>query len=1035
MALRRVTALVTELLAEAASARPDAIAARVVGGLELTYREWHKRSAAQAGSLRDAGIDTGDRVALLFDTERWTEYAVTYVAVVAAGAIPIPLSAELSSLEVARALRACGAKAVVSPSGLRSTAFPVRRLDPALLEQRPGQPSWRLPVVRATAEIVVRSRPLHAPVLEARSVDALLAGAARVVDAAGARGVLLHSWPIGAVPGQDALCAAVHPDGVCSVVMPAYEQAAFWSELVAGGITACSLHPAVAGFLLVQARAATAAAQLRGVILAGGRVTPAMLLRLAQMMPSTRVLVDEAGGRAFASDPASPVRAHSLDPGDISAALASVWRRVLKQDHASPEWDFFESGGDGVQAARLLRLVDDAIGVRIEMAEFLKRPTLLGVIETATRALTAEPSGSGQTMTAAPAALSQEGMVWHECFAPGCQNLPGLARRFRGVLRADVLCRAVDEIVRRHEPLRTTFAVDDGRLVQVVHPSHRVGLRRMDLSSLSREQREAEINRLVADAGSAPFDLVDGPLFEPTLVRLDDDDHVLIIRTHHSVFDDWSVGIFRRQLGALYEAYASGSEPAPPQSSVTFAQFAREQHLLLAGDAGADEIRFWTETLRDGPLTTQLAVQDLDAPSGSPQPPGGPITRTFPEELRSAVHSLARRERTTVFSVLLAAFAVVASRRTGQDDLLLSTVVANRNRTELERLIGCFTKKVPLRIDLRGDPDFAEVLSRTRASLLGALQHQDLPFEAVVQEVLGPRAAVHGLVPNVVVMVQGVTPRQELVLPALDTAGFETSNRAQRAHFMAAAPERSAAAVWGGGIYLGTFVILSVSDADGELSCTARGAFDGPAVVNLLEELAAIVSEATANPSRLLSELLGKVPSLAPAQCDGAHIDGFRVDTERVAAALSACPGVHSATVRLDDTVGHPRMVAEIVPNGFAPTEDSLRTWLWTTLPGYAWPGSITVVGAPAGGNAASTVADAGLLGAIWADVLGIDECRPEDNYWQDFSFLEALARARDAGVRVPTALITRNRTLGTLATAMAARPGREVAATGRANR
>ena len=1029
-----MTVSVAELLAEAASGRPAAIAARILDGHELTYRAWHERSAAQAGSLRDAGIDAGDRVALLFGTERWTDYVVTYVAVVAAGAIPVPLSAELSTLEVARALRACGATAVVAPAVPRSTAFPVRHLDPASLEQRPVQPSRRLPVVRATAEIVVRSRPLHAPVLEVRNADALLAGAARVVEAAGTHGVLLHSWPVGAIPGQDALCAALHPDGACAVVVPACDPAAYWSALAAGGITAWSLHPAVAEFLLAEAGAASAAAELRGVILATGRVTPVLRKRLAEVMPRVRMFVEDPGGDTSVAHRVSPGRAPSQDPGDIGAAVAAVWRRVLHRDDARLQHNFFESGGDGVQAARLLRLVDDAIGVRIDGATFREQPTLLGLTALATQALTAEPNGSGRTQEAAPAAFSQEGMVWHECFAPGCQNLPGLARRFRGALNTGALCRALDEIVRRHEPLRSTFAVDDGRLLQAVHPEQRAGLRHLDLSSLPPEQREGEIERLVAEAGAAPFDLVDGPLFEPTLVRLDDDDHVLIIRTHHSVFDDWSVGVFRRQLGALYEAYASGSEPAPPPSSVTFAQFAREQHRLLAGDAGAGEIRFWTETLRNAPLTTQLAVQDSAALPGSPQPPGGPITRTFAAELRSAVHSLSRRERTTVFAVLLAAFAVLVSRRTGQEDLLLSTVVANRNRTELERLIGCFTKKIPLRIDLGGDPDFVQVLSRTRASLLGAMQHQDLPFEAVVQEVLGPRAGVHGLVPAIVVMVQGVTEREELELPDVDTAGFETSNRAARAHFMAT-PERSTAAVWGGGIYLGTFVILSVSDAGEELSCTARGAFDGPAVVELLEELAAILLEATLDPSRRVSELIGMVPSSTPAHSDGADVDGFRVDTELVAAALSTGPGVRSAVVRLrDHDAGHPRMVAEIVPDGVAPTVDSLRTSLWAALPGYAWPASITVAG-PAGPTTASAVNDAGLLGALWAEVLGIDQCHPDDNYWQDFSFLEALSRARDAGVRIPTALITRNRTLRTLAAALAARPARDVAPTLRASR
>lgn len=1048
VALRRVTLSVPQLLAEAAAARPRDVAAQVAAGPQLTYQAWEERSDEQAQGLRAAGIAAGHRLALLFDTERWTDYAVAYVAALKSGAVPVPLSAGLSALEIARALRAAEAAAVVVPHGTAPAELPVRRIDAASLEGHAPRLGPCPPAVAEDLdlEITVRSRPLAAPVLRSRSTDAALSGATRALDAAGVGGAVLHWWPVGAVAGQDALCAALLPGGPRSVVLPAFDPDEFWPALHRFGVTACSLHPAAAEALLVDAPSRSSVAGLRGLILAAGRVSPALRERVAELLAGVRLFVGEP------QDTTAPVLTSlgaprdDLRPADVSAAVKAAWHRMLRNAAAGEDESFFEAGGDGVRATRLLRLVEDALGVRVRLDDFLEHPTVAGLTRLATEAMETQaparqtaamhPNGAASSADVAPAAFSQEGMVWHECFAPGCQNLPGLARRFRGPLDVCALGRALDEIVRRHEPLRSTFTAADGRLVQIVHPATELGLTCSDISSLSPEARAAEVERRVAAAGAVPFDLVDGPLFEVGLLRLADDDHALVIRTHHSVFDDWSVGVFRRQLSALYDAYVSGGGPEPSVSSLTFAMFAREQRRALAGQAGADELSYWEDELRDAPLATQLAVQDPGSPQGAAQAAGGPISITFPDGVTGALRALARDEHATVFTVLLAAFGAVVSGRTGQQDLLLSTVVANRNRTELERLIGCFTKKVPLRLDMRGDPDFVQMVALTRRSLLGVLQHQDLPFEAVQQEILGPRAQVHGLVPTNVVMVQGVTPRQPLVIPDLETAGLETSSRATRDHFMSAPTARPARPPWGSGIYLGTFVIVSVSDSEDEISCIARGAFEGAAVRVLLDDYAEVVARAVATPSRRLSELAGP-PAAATNLNESVDLDGFRVDLGRVAGALSRSPEVRRAGVRVDtDRDGTPRLTAEIVPNGATPSVDSLRTFLWSTMPGYAWPASVTTAAdeslsdrigntvTPRSRDASrllSSTSDATLLGALWAEVLGIERCRPDDNYWQDFSFLEALAVARDAGVRIPTALVTRNRTLETLATALAA--------------
>lgn len=710
--------------------------------------------------------------------------------------------------------------------------------------------------------------------------------------------------------------------------------------------------------------------------------------------------------------------------------VTAIWRRVLGRGEVGLGDDFFQLGGDPYAASKVLSLLQDAFEVRVPLSEFLEAPTVAGL----TSVLESHRTGGGDGPSGpAAVAFSQEGMLWQECFAPGAQNLPGLARRFRGPLDAGILGRTLDEIVRRHGALRTTFALRDGRPVQVVHPHRPLKVPTIDLSGLGPTEREAEVERLVSEAGRRPFDLVAGPLFEPTLLRLGDGDHVLVIRTHHAVFDDWSVGVFRRELSVLYSAYAEGDASPLPELPVQFADFSRRQRRKLAGPAGTRQLEFWRRELAGAPFTTQLPVGDPDLPEGTPQEAGEPVSLALPAELGEGLRALARRERTTLYMAMLAAFGVLVHRSTGQDDLLMATVVANRNRSELEGVIGCFTKKVPLRLDLSGDPTFTEALARGRQALLGALSNQDLPFEAVVQDVLGAPASSHGLVPHVALMFQGVTPRHEVTLPGLESGGFETSSSARRAHFMAAGEDPSAGDLpWGRGLYLGTFLILSLIESPKELSFLARGAFHGPAVSELLESFRALLSDIVADPARRVSDL-----AILDEQSERPRLRGFGIEPARIRSALVGCPGVGEAAVALHrGERGDDRLVAFVVPDGQPPTPARLRRHLWSRLPGYAWPSSLLVVprlpaedGAAAGdaqlgagvelGSEGSV--EEGILGKLWADVLGIDRVMPGQSYWHDFSFLEALARARDAGVPVPAQHVRRNRTIETLAVAWGA--------------
>ena len=627
----------------------------------------------------------------------------------------------------------------------------------------------------------------------------------------------------------------------------------------------------------------------------------------------------------------------------------------------------------------------------------------------------------------APVAVSQEGMLWHECLAPGCQNLPGLARRYHGALDVDALRRALDEVLRRHSALRSGFEIRDGHLIQAVRPHEPLVLEMHDISHLPADEREKHLAAEVARAGEEPFDLLSEPLFQPALFRLAADEHVLVIRAHHTVFDDWSVGVFRRELAALYAAFEEGAASPLPEPTLQFAEFATRQRERLEGPDGASAMAFWRRELAGAPFATQLPVADAGLPAGSPQASAGPVALELPAEVRDAVRSLARRERVTVYMTMLAAFGVLTARVTGQDDLLLATVVANRNRAELEGLIGCFTKKAPLRLRLDGNPTFLEVLARTRLALLGALAHQEPAFDTVLHDALGPAAARHGLVPHAAVMFQGVTPGQELVLPGVDSAGLGSSMRAARAHF-ASARGNAAAMVpdppWGAGLQLGTFVIVTLVDEADELSLVARGAFHGPAMRRLLDDYRDLLCALLAAPSRPVSEVATAITASRwenNTATAAVNIGGYRVDVARIEGALRDCPGVDSVRVEVRRGAdGDVELVAQVDANGAAPTLAELRAWEWSRVPGYAWPSRMTVrrsQSGPAGGDR-----DVSVLRSAFADALGVREIAPDARYWQDVAFIDALGRAREAGLAIPTPLVAGNRTVDMLVAASRAR-------------
>jgi amino acid adenylation domain-containing protein len=304
--------------------------------------------------------------------------------------------------------------------------------------------------------------------------------------------------------------------------------------------------------------------------------------------------------------------------------------------------------------------------------------------------------------------------------------------RVRGVLHLAALERALSEVVRRHESLRTSFPTRDGEPVQQVASPAPVLLPVVDLGALRGEAREAETERLAADEARRPFDLAAGPLLRGTVLRLADDDAVVLLTLHHIVSDGWSMGILVRELSALYDAFSRGEEAQLPALPVQYADYSVWQREWLAGDVLQAQTGYWRARLAGAPALLEL-------PTDRPRPlvpgdEGAGVAFTIGAETAAALRRLSRREGATLFMTLLAAWQLLLARYSGQDDVVVGSPIAGRNRLETEGLIGFFLNTLVLRADLSGDPEFGELLRRVRESTLGAYQHQDLPFEKLVEE-------------------------------------------------------------------------------------------------------------------------------------------------------------------------------------------------------------------------------------------------------------------------------------------------------------
>jgi non-ribosomal peptide synthetase component F len=334
-----------------------------------------------------------------------------------------------------------------------------------------------------------------------------------------------------------------------------------------------------------------------------------------------------------------------------------------------------------------------------------------------------------------------------------------------GPLNLPVLKQVTREITRRHEVLRTTFGLVEGEPVQVIAPEQEVALEITDLREIAAGEREERAREVARQEARRPFDLSQGPLLRVRLLRLQEQEHVLLLSMHHIVCDGWSQGIFIRELSTLYEAFQAGRPSPLPELPIQYADYAVWQREWLQGEALQGEVAYWKEQLGGAPPLLEL-------PTDHPRPAvqsfrGAQLEVGLGAELSQRLKALSQAEGVTLFMTLLAAFQLLLSRYSGQRDIVVGSPIAGRNRSEIEGLIGFFVNTLALRTDLSGDPTFRQLLQRVRATAMGAYAHQDMPFEKLVEELQPERSLGHQPLFQVMLVLQNA-PTAALRLPGLE---------------------------------------------------------------------------------------------------------------------------------------------------------------------------------------------------------------------------------------------------------------------------
>jgi amino acid adenylation domain-containing protein len=528
----------------------------------------------------------------------------------------------------------------------------------------------------------------------------------------------------------------------------------------------------------------------------------------------------------------------------VEEIVVGIFQETLKQDRVGRRESFFDLGGHSLLATQVISRVRNSFEVEMGVRSVFEAPTAEGLATKIEEAMKAgEKAPIPQLVRASrkermPLSFAQQRLWFLDQLIPNnpLYNIPGFAR-LNGGLNLDALERAINEIVRRHEVLRTRIEMEAGEPAQVIDEWTPWRLEVLDLRSFSLEEKEAEVSRIAREEAGTGFDLSRGPLLKVRVLKLDEEEYLVFYTMHHIVSDGWSMGVLIREVDTLYRSYSAEEESPLPELEIQYADFAVWQREYLTGEVLENEVGYWREHLKDAAV--------LELPTDLQRPPepsyrGSYKTAGLGQRLSEDLKTLSRREGATLFMTLMAAFKVLLMRYGGQEDISVGTVIANRTRKEVEKLIGFFVNTLVMRTDLSGNPSFRGMVRREREVALGAYAHQDLPFEKLVEELNPARDLSFSPLFQVMLVMQNAGQeilKPKSVEPEGLSSGLRNTDDEHVAHFD---------------------LTLTVMDLGHELALTveySRDLFESGTVERLINHYTNLLDGAASNGEARISEL------------------------------------------------------------------------------------------------------------------------------------------------------------------------------------
>ncbi len=505
------------------------------------------------------------------------------------------------------------------------------------------------------------------------------------------------------------------------------------------------------------------------------------------MVPTAYVFLEQ-----FPLTPSGKINRRMLPPpqeSDLSSAekvkprnateelLATIWQDVLKINEVGAFDNFFELGGHSLIATQLMSRIRDAFQIELPLRTLFESPTVAGLAERIhlarqeEREILLPPLKPAPRDGELPLSFAQQRLWFLDQLEPGGNfyNIP-MAIQLKGHLNIAALEASFNEIVRRHEVLRTTFQSVDGKPLQVISPPAPIDLLIVDLTNFSREKREKEVKLLIIEEAQRPFDLARGPLLRTILIRTGEEEHIALINMHHIISDGWSMGVFFNEIATLYQAYVEGRPSPLEELPIQYADYAYWERQWLQGEVLEKQLAYWKKQLADSPPVLEL-------PTDRPRPSvqtfwGANLSFEIPENKAAHLKKFSQQQGVTLFMILLAVFQTLLYRYSRQEDILVGFPISGRNHSDLEKLIGFFVNTLVLRTDFSNNPTFSDLLRQVREVTLEAFAHQDVPFEKLVDELQPVRDLSHAPLFQVAFVYQNM-PMHPLELPELTFTPLE----------------------------------------------------------------------------------------------------------------------------------------------------------------------------------------------------------------------------------------------------------------------